>query len=202
MASAAHGLVGRADECRQIGRLLESARSGHSAVLVVRGEPGIGKSALLEYAIASASGFRVARATGVESEMELPFAGLHQLCVSMRARLALLPDPQREAMTTAFGLANGTAPDRFLIGLAMLTLLSEASEQAPLLCVIDDAQWLDVASTHALAFVARRLLSDSVCILFGARGAVTELVALRELGGLRRTRAPRTRGYRESRAQA
>jgi hypothetical protein len=148
-------LVDRAKERQLLEGLLDEARSGQSRVLVVRGDPGIGKTALLEHAVGSASGFHVARASGVESEMELPFAGLHQLCAPMLDRLALLPAPQREAMSTAFGLAAGPAPDRFLIGLSVLSLLSEAAEQAPLLCVVDDAQWLDRASLQAFAFVAR-----------------------------------------------
>jgi DNA-binding CsgD family transcriptional regulator len=175
------GLVGRAHECRRVERLLEDARVGHGGVLVVQGEPGIGKSALLEHAIASASGFQVARATGVESEMELPFAGLHQLCAPMLDRLELLPDPQREAIATAFGLAKGSPPDRFLIGLAVLSLLSDATEHSPLLCVVDDAHWLDQASAHALTFVARRLLADRVCLLFGARHLTEELTGLSQL---------------------
>jgi DNA-binding CsgD family transcriptional regulator len=144
-------------------------------MLVVRGEAGIGKSALLEYAIASASGFQVVRTTGVESEMELPFAGLHQLSARMLERLALLPQPQQDAMRTALGLAPGGTPDRFLIGLALLGLLSETSEKAPLLVVVDDAQWLDMASTLALAFAARRLLAERVCLLLGTRSVPDEL---------------------------
>jgi hypothetical protein len=175
------GLVGRGHECRRLERLLDDARGGHGGVLVVRGEPGIGKSALLEQTIASASGFQVARATGVESEIELPFAALHQLCAPMLDRLAVLPDPQREAIATAFALAKGSPPDRFLIGLAVLSLLSEAAEHTPLLCVIDDAHWLDQASAHALAFVARRLLAERVCMLFGARHLTEELTGLSQL---------------------
>jgi DNA-binding CsgD family transcriptional regulator/tetratricopeptide (TPR) repeat protein len=163
------GLVGRAQECALIEELLQEASSSRSRVLVISGEPGIGKTALLDEAVALASGYHVARATGVESEMEVPFAGLHQLCAPMLDRLSQLPDPQREAMSTAFGLAAGTVPDRFLIGLALLRLLSDESEHAPLLCVVDDAHWLDRASAHALAFVARRLLADPVCVLIGTR---------------------------------
>jgi DNA-binding CsgD family transcriptional regulator len=174
-------LVGRADECRHLERLLESARAGHGGVLVVRGEPGIGKSALLEHAAASAHGFQIARTTGVESEMELPFAGLHQLCAPMLDRLAAVPDPQRDAMTTAIGLSSGRPPDRFLVGLALLSLLSEVSHNTPLLCVVDDAHWLDLASAHALAFVARRLLADRVCLIFGSRQPTEVLKGLPEL---------------------
>jgi predicted ATPase len=174
-------LVDRAKERRLIEGLLDDAKGGQSRVLVVRGDPGIGKTALLEYAIGSASGFHVARAGGVESEMELAFAGLHQLCTPMLDRLALLPEPQREAMRTAFGLTIGTAPDRFLIGLALLTLLSEVAERAPLLCVIDDVHWLDRASLHALAFAGRRLLADRICLLFGTREPREDLSGLSEI---------------------
>jgi DNA-binding CsgD family transcriptional regulator len=178
--SAAPGLVGRARESGLLDGLLQQA-GGQSRVLVLRGEPGIGKTALIEHAIASASGFQVARATGVESEMELPFAGLHQLCAPMLDRLALVPGPQREALSTAFGVVAGPPPDRFLIGLASLSLLTEAAENAPLLCVVDDAQWLDRASAQAMAFIARRLLADRVCLLFGTRDPLEELKGLPEL---------------------
>ena len=176
-----HGLIGRVQECRLLEELVNDARDGRSRVLTVRGEPGMGKSALLEHAVESARGFQIARATGVESEMELPFAGLHQLCGPMLDRLALLPGPQREAVSTAFGLTTGRPPDLFIIGLALLSLLSEASEQAPLLCVVDDAHWLDRASAHALAFAARRLLADRVCLLFGVRHPAEYLSGLPEL---------------------
>ena len=175
------GLVGRNAECRLLEVLLEDGRAGSSRVLVVRGEPGVGKTALLDHAIASASGFQLARATGVESEMELAFAGLHQLCAPLLDRLGLLPGPQREAMSTAFGLSDGKPPDRFLIGLALLGLLTEASEAAPLLCVVDDAHWLDRSSAHALAFVARRLMADRVCMLFATRSSTEDLSTLPEL---------------------
>jgi hypothetical protein len=126
-------------------------------VLVLRGEPGVGKSALLQHLFDAASGFTVLHASGVESEMELPFAALHQLCASMLDRLDGLPAPQRDAAFAAFGLSAGTTSDRFLIGLAVLNLFSEVSGDGPLLCVVDDAHWLDRASLQALAFVARRL---------------------------------------------
>jgi hypothetical protein len=150
-------LVDRAKDSRLVEGLLAEAKGGQSRVLVVRGDPSIGKTALLEHAIGLASGFQVARAAGVESEIELGFAGLHQLCAPMLDRLALLPGPQREAMGTALGLADGPPPDRFMIGLAVLSLLSEAAEQAALLRVVDDTQWLDQSSAQALTFVARRL---------------------------------------------
>jgi DNA-binding CsgD family transcriptional regulator len=175
------GLVGRSGEFGLLEGLLQQANGGQSRVLVLRGEPGIGKTALLEHAMASVSGWHVARATGVESEMEIPFAGLHQLCAPMLNRLGLLPEPQRDALRTAFGLASGSPPDRFLIGLASLSLLTDASEEAPLLCVVDDAQWLDQASAQALAFVARRLLADRVCLLFGTREVPGDFKGLPEL---------------------
>ncbi len=135
----------------------------------IRGEAGIGKTALLRYAARQASGFRVAQIAGVESEMELPFAGLHQLCGPMLDRLGALPEPQRVALSVAFGLESGEVPDRFLVALAVLSLLSDIAEERPLLCVVDDAQWLDAASAQVLGFVARRLLAESVAILFAVR---------------------------------
>src|SRR5436853_3455655 len=162
-------LHGRRVEREALGGLLEAVRGGQSRVLVVSGEAGVGKTALLQSAIRSASGFRVTRAVGVESEMELAFAALQQLCAPMLDKLAGLPDPQRDALGVAFGLKTGAAPDRFLVGLAALSLLSEVAEQQPLLCVIDDAQWLDRASAQALAFVARRLLADPVALVFATR---------------------------------
>jgi len=161
--------------------LLDNVYNGRGEVLVIRGEPGIGKTTLLDQAVDQASGFQVARATGVESEMELPYAGLHQLCLPMLDRLTLLPAPQREAAGVAFGTASGRSPDRFLVGLAVLGLLSEASEQAPVLCVIDDAQWLDRASAQVLAFVARRLLAERVGLLFATRDRNEDLQRLPEL---------------------
>ena len=136
---------------------------------MVRGEPGVGKSALLEYAAGRASGCRVARAAGVQSEIELAFSGLAQLCAPMLDRIDRLPEPQRDALRTAFGLAVGAAPDRFLVGLAVLGLLSDAADEEPLVCLVDDAQWLDQASAQALAFVARRLVAESVALIFAVR---------------------------------
>jgi DNA-binding CsgD family transcriptional regulator len=178
-----HALRGRDSECAALDRLLDAVRAGRSGALVVRGEPGVGKTALLEYALERASGCRVARAAGVQSEMELVFAGLHQLCAPMLDRVERLPGPQRDALGTAFGLARGVAPDRFLVGLAVLSLLSEVAEEQPLVCLVDDAQWLDRASAQALAFVARRLLAESVALVFAARapGEEQELRGLREL---------------------
>ena len=167
-------------------RLIEAVRAGESRVLVVHGEPGVGKTALLEYSIESAAGLRVVRVAGVESEMELAFAALHQLCAPMLDKLESLPDPQREALGVAFGLNTGAAPDRFLVGLAALSLLSAAAERQPLLCVVDDAQWLDRASALVLAFVARRLLAEPVAVVFAANEPGEELRGLPELavGGL------------------
>jgi hypothetical protein len=150
-------LLARKQECGVLDRLLADVRAGTSRALVVRGEPGIGKSALLDYAANTAPDFQVARAEGAESEMELPVAALHQLCGRMLDRLDRLPGPQREALGVAFGLRAGGPPDRFLVGLAVLGLLSEMAASQPLLCLIDDAQWLDQTSAQALAFVARRL---------------------------------------------
>jgi DNA-binding CsgD family transcriptional regulator len=154
--------------------LLETVRGGESRVLVVRGEPGVGKSALLEYVVGRTSDFRLARAAGVQSEMELAFAGLQQLCAPMLDLLEHLPGPQRDALSVAFGLSAGDVPDRFLVGLAVLGLLSEAAAERPLVCVVDDAQWLDRASAQALEFVARRLFAESVGLVFGVRQSEDE----------------------------
>src|SRR3954452_15870638 len=130
-------LLGRAGERQQLDRLLDNVRAGQSAVLVIRGEAGVGKTALLHYCARQAAGFRVARVAGVECEMELPFAGLHQLCSPMLGRLDALPEPQRVALSVAFGLSSGEAPDRFLVALAVISLLSEIAEERPLLCLVD-----------------------------------------------------------------
>src|SRR3954465_7511888 len=155
-------LRGRASECVLLDDLVSAIRRGESRSLVVRGEAGIGKTALLDYLIASASDLTVVRAVGVESEMELGFASLHQLCAPLLDRLPELPDPQRRAAEIVFGLSAGAAPDRFFVGLAVLSLFAAAAEQRPLLCVVDDAQWLDQASALTLAFVTRRLLAEPV----------------------------------------
>jgi AAA ATPase domain len=162
-------LLGRRQQRRLLDGLLADVRAGRSRVLVVRGEPGIGKTALLGYAADAAPDFRVARAEGAESEMELPFAALQQLCGRLLDRLDRLPGPQRDALGVAFGLRSGSAPDRFLVGLAVLGLLSDVAADQPLLCLIDDAQWLDQTSAQVLAFVARRLDAESVAVLFGTR---------------------------------
>src|ERR1700750_2181846 len=185
--SALGGLVlrGRQDECAVIDGMLEDAREGRSGVLVLRAEAGVGKTALLDYAIRSAGDLWVLRAVGVEAEMELPFAALHQLCGPLLDRLDGLPGPQREALATTFGLSAGAVPDRFFVGLAVLGLLSAAAER-PLLCLIDDVQCLDRASAQALAFVARRMLAEPVVMLFAARKRNDEFARMRELvlGGL------------------
>src|SRR5246127_5670244 len=167
--SPRRALLGRRRESEAIEGLLDAVRGGESRAFVLRGEGGVGKLALLDHAIERATGFRLARAAGVQSEMELPFAGLHQLCASMLDRLACLPDPQRNALGTAFGLAVGSAPDLFLVGLAVLSLFSEVAEKHPLLCVVDDSQWLDQASARVLAFVARRLGQEGVALIFAVR---------------------------------
>ncbi|MCU1629059.1 MAG: putative transcriptional regulator, LuxR family [Pseudonocardia sp.] len=174
------GLRGRTREFEALNRLVDGVRSGRSSVLVVRGEPGVGKSALLEYVRGRASGCRIAQVGGVESEVELAFAGLHQMCSPMLERVEDLPGPQRDALRVAFGLREGAAPDRFLVGLAVLTLLSEVAAERPLVCLVDDAQWLDRASVQAMAFVARRLLADPVAVVFAVREPSDE----RELNGL------------------
>ena len=144
-------LVGRQRERAVLERLLDTARDGHGAVLVVHGDPGVGKTALLEYAVEAGEDFRVVRAAGVEGEMELDYAALQQLCSPILEFIERLPDPQRDALGVAFGLSAGQAPSPFLVGLAVLGLLSEAAEQQPLLCVVDDAQWLDRASSRVFA---------------------------------------------------
>jgi DNA-binding NarL/FixJ family response regulator len=186
-------LRGRRHECEILDDLVVNARAGSGRALVVRGEAGVGKTALLEHLVERASGCQVARAAGVESEMELPFAALHQLCAPMLHHLDQLPGPQRNALATAFGLREGEPPDRFLIGLAVLSLLAEAGEDRPLLGLVDDAQWLDRMSAQTLAFVARRLLADHVALVFAMREPANlhDLTGLDELvvGGLGRNDA-------------
>jgi DNA-binding CsgD family transcriptional regulator len=162
-------LVGRKYETEVLDTLLAGAGTGQSGVLVITGEPGVGKTALINYAVASAPGFRIARAVGVESEGELAFAAVHQLCAPLLDRLDRLPQAQRDALGAVFGLSAGTAPEPFLSGLAVLSLLSSAAEEQPLLCVVDDAHWLDRASAQVLGFVARRLLADPIAMIFATR---------------------------------
>ena len=175
----APAFLGRRRECQALDRLLESVRAGQSRVLVLRGESGVGKSALLEYLAGNASGCRVARAAGVESEMPLAYAGLHQLSGPMLDLRERLPAPQRDALATAFGLSAGQTPDRFVVGLAVLGLLSEIARRRPLVCVVDDAHWLDHGSAQALAFVARRLQAESIGLVL----AVPEPRELPEFSG-------------------
>jgi DNA-binding CsgD family transcriptional regulator len=174
-------LRGRDGECGDLDRFLDTVRAGAGQALVVRGEPGIGKTVLLEYLAEQASGCRVARAVGVESEMELAYAALHQLLTPMLHRVDVLPAPQREALRTAFGLGPGSAPDRFLVGLATLSLLADVAEEHPLICLVDDEQWLDRASAQVLGFVGRRLFAESVGLVFAARVPSGDLAGLPEL---------------------
>jgi DNA-binding CsgD family transcriptional regulator len=162
-------LLGRHAECEVLDRLLADALAARSGVRVLRGDAGVGKSALLDYLTARTKGWRVARAVGVESEMELAYSGLHQLCAPMLDQLGRLPAPQRDALATVFGQNTGPAPDPFLVGLATLTLFAEIAEQQPLVCIVDDAQWLDSASAQILGFVARRLLAERVVLVCAAR---------------------------------
>ena len=187
MRGGAAQLLGRRAERDVLDRFLAAVRVGESRTLVVRGEPGVGKTALLKYLAGRASDCRVAAATGVQSEMELAFAGLHQLLAPMLDRLERLPGPQRDALRTAFGMSAGPVPDRFLVGLAVLGLLSEMAAARPLVCLVDDEQWLDHASAQILAFVARRLGAEAVGLVFGARVPSGDLAGLPELvvGGLR-----------------
>jgi AAA ATPase domain len=180
VAEDARAFRNRFSERETLEQLLHDARDGRSGVLVIRGDAGVGKSALLRYVAEQASGFRIVQIAGVESEMELPFAGLHQLCAPMLAQLDSLPPPQQRALRVALGLTSGAPPDRFLVALGALTLLAEIAEAQPLLCFVDDAQWLDEASRKVLGFVSRRLLAESVAIVF----AVREPSVDRELAGL------------------
>src|SRR5438270_3950311 len=181
-------LRGRRSERSVLDRHLQRVRAGESSVMVVRGEAGVGKTALLAYVAERASGCRIVRVAGVESEMELAFAGLHQLCAPMLDGLDGLPGPQRDALRVAFGLQDGGAPNRFLAALAVLGLLAEAAEAEPLVCLVDDAQWLDRASAQALVFVARCVLAERIAMVFAVRDLhdVDELTGLPELvvGGL------------------
>ena len=174
-------LRGRRAELGVLDGLIEAVRAGESRVLVVRGEPGVGKTALLDHLAGRAHGCRVVRAAGVQSEMELAFAGLHQLCAPMLDHLEAIPVPQRDALRTAFGLSAGPVPDRFLVALAALSLLSEIAAEQPLICVVDDEQWLDRASAQALGFVARRLEAEPVGLIFAARVPGDEVAGLPEL---------------------
>ncbi len=189
MSSEGRGdrLRGRAAECEALHALMATVRAGSCQMLVLRGEAGVGKTTLLDYTLNLASGFRVVQVAGVESDMELAFAGLQQLCAPLLNHLDELPEPQREALNVAFGRGVGETPDRFLVGLATLSLMSAAATDRPLLCVIDDAQWLDQVSVQTLGFVARRLMAEPVALVFAVRGVgAGALTGLPELviGGL------------------
>ena len=162
-------LLGRRSECEALDRLLTDARAGRSGVVVLRGDAGVGKSALLDYLSDRVTNWHVVGAVGVESEMELAYSGLHQLCAPTLDRLDGLPVPQRDALATVFGLSASPPPDRFLVGLATLTLFAELAEQQPLVCIVDDAQWLDHASSQVLGFVARRIHAERIAIVCAAR---------------------------------
>src|SRR6188472_459973 len=159
-------LLGRRTEREALDRLLAGTRAGNSRVLVLRGDPGVGKTALLHYVAEQASDCRIVQVAGVESEMELAYAGLHNLCSTLLDRLDSLPEPQRNALATAFGLAPGEPPNQFLVGLAALGLLADAAEDQPVVCLVDDTQWLDRVSVETIAFIARRLLAESVAVVF------------------------------------
>jgi DNA-binding CsgD family transcriptional regulator len=181
VAIVSESLRGRGTECAVLDDVIAAIRSGESRTLVLHGEAGIGKTALLNYVVESAADMRLLRAAGVESEMQLAFASLHQLCAPLLEAVDRLPPPQRHALEIAFGLSEGPAPDRFLVGLALLTLLSEAADERPVLCVVDDAQWLDDVSARTLAFVGRRLHAEPVGLLLAARVAAPDLQRLPEL---------------------
>ncbi|HEY2740754.1 MAG TPA: LuxR C-terminal-related transcriptional regulator [Gaiellaceae bacterium] len=174
-------LLGRQRERDVVDRALAAARDGRGGVLAVYGEPGVGKTALLEYAVEAAADFHATHTVGVEGEMELAFAALQQLCSPSLDFIEKLPAPQRDAVEVALGLSAGRTPNPFLVGLAVLNLLSEAAEQQPLLCIVDDAQWLDRASARVLAFVARRLLAERIVLVFAARDRIDSLSGLAEL---------------------
>jgi AAA ATPase domain len=184
-------LTNRRAECDMLDRLVEAVRAGESRALVLSGEAGVGKTALLDYLAEQASECQVIRAAGVQSEMELPFAALHQLCAPMLDNLQRLPGPQRDSLRIAFGMSSGPAPDRFLVGLAVLGLLSDNAEQQPLMCFVDDEQWLDRTSAQVLGFVARRLVAESVGLVFAARVPSSDLTGLPQftVDGLRDTDA-------------
>ena len=171
-------LIDRDAERDTLDRVVVSVRAGESRALVVSGEAGVGKTALLDYLAGNASGCRVVRTAGYQSEMELAFAALHQLCAPLLNGLTRLPVPQRDALRIAFGMGSGPTPDRFLVGLAVLNLLSDAAEPQPLICVVDDEQWLDRASAQVLGFVARRLVAESVGMVFAARVPSTDIAGL------------------------
>ena len=178
---------GRRPERQELDRALEGVRAGESAVLVLRGEAGIGKTSLLNYCADQASDCHVTRICGVQSEVELPYAALHQLCVPLLDGVDTLPEPQAHALGVAFGLETGSRPDRFVVGLAVLSLLAGTASERPLVCLVDDAQWLDEASSQILGFVGRRLLAESILLLFAVREPADEslLAGLPDLAACR-----------------
>ena len=178
-------LIGREAEKQALHEVLDSVRRGMSGALVLRGEPGVGKSALLGYAVEHAGDLQIVRTVAVESEMVLAFAAVHQLLSPLLPGTNRLPEPQRRALNVAFGLVNGSPADPFLVGLAALTLFADAAEERPVLCVVDDAQWLDDESADVLTFVARRLLADRVGMLFALRETAESDPRLQALPGLR-----------------
>lgn len=178
---AAQALRGRTRECETLHNLVATVRSGSCQVLVLRGEAGVGKTALLDYVCEAASGFQIVHVAGVESDMELAFAGLQQLCAPLMTHIDAIPEPQREALNVAFGRGVGETPDRFLVGLAVLSVLAAAADDQPVLCIVDDAQWLDQVSVQTLGFIARRLLAEPVGLVFAVRDQPELLSGLPEL---------------------
>jgi predicted ATPase len=174
-------LIGRTNECQVLATFLASTRRGEGGAMVLNGEAGIGKTALLEYAIALARGLNVFRAVGIEAERELPYAALIELCRPGVSEVERLPESQRNAIEVVFGRRNANAPDRMLVGLAFLSLLSSLSSKVPLLCVVDDTQWLDISSAQVIAFAARRVSRQPVAFLFGARTLTDEVRGLPNL---------------------
>jgi hypothetical protein len=195
MSSLGRGqrLCGRDSECETLRGLISTVRTGSSQVLVLRGEAGVGKTALLEQLSGLASGFRCGQVAGVQSDMELAFAGLQQLCAPLMDHVDELPEPQRVALNVAFGRGVGTTPDRFLVGLAVLSLIAAAAHDQPLLFLIEDAQWLDQVSVQTLGFVARRLLAEPVAMVFAVRDRPDVLAGLPDQGPVR-CRRPRVAG--------
>src|SRR4029077_1975035 len=174
-------LLGRQREREVLDRVLEAARDGHGGVLALYGEPGVGKTALLDYAAEAGADSTVARGVGGEGERERAFAPVHQLCSPNLHLMEHLPEPQRVALEVALGLSTGPPPNTFLVGLAVLNLVSEAADEQPLVCLVDDAQWLDHASARVLAFVARRLVAERIAMVFAAREAIDSLRGVGEL---------------------
>ena len=174
-------LVGRSSELEELRGVVDRARTGGSATLVIRGEPGVGKTVLLNELETFAHDFRVVRTDGIESELQLDYAALHRIVLPFIDRIPQLPAPQRDAIEAAFGLSTTGRPDQFLVGLATLTLLGDLERTTPLLVVVDDAHWLDDESTAALAFVGRRLQADRVALVFVVRDSFADQVPTKGL---------------------